>query len=108
MAGGPKMSKGTACQGWYLFSYLMHQLIGQIYNVFRHMSQKKFFFVFHLLSVAQETFLQFNNAVIQSEPEDYGRDPESRDLAEYQIILDLPPPPKITGTRYSAHCNHRN
>jgi hypothetical protein len=65
-----------------------------------HVSQKKFFIVFHLLHVAQETFLQFNNDVIPrlgrrdlrpGEPEDSGRDPESRDAEEYQIILDPPP-----------------
>jgi hypothetical protein len=59
--------------------------MGQIYKVFRHMSQKKFFIVFHLLPVAQETFFQFNNAVIPGEPEDFGRDPESREVAEIKL-----------------------
>ena len=39
-----------------------------------HVSQKKFFIVFHLLHVAQETFLQFNNDVIPGET----RNPEMR------------------------------
>ena len=60
-----------------------------------HVSQKKFFIVFHLLHVAQETFLQFNNDVIPGEPKDSGQDPESRDAEEYQIMFD--PPPKAAG-----------
>ncbi|KPK30183.1 MAG: hypothetical protein AMK69_04175 [Nitrospira bacterium SG8_3] len=66
------------------------------------------------MPVAQETFFQFDNVVLPGEPEDFGRDPwfdrpfdkltvlskveglttlseaegESREVAEYQIILD--------------------
>jgi hypothetical protein len=40
---------------------------------------------------AEETVSQFEKAVIPSEPNDYGRDPESRKVGENQIILDPPP-----------------
>jgi hypothetical protein len=40
-----------------------------------------------LNSPPSETLLQFDKAVIPGEPNDFGRDPESRRIVEYQIIL---------------------
>ena len=42
---------------------------------------------------SMEAASQFNRAVIPGEPNDSGRDPESRKVAENQIVLDLPPKP---------------
>ena len=48
-----------------------------------------------------ETVLQYDEAVIPGEPNDCGRDPESRKVAEIQIILD--PPPSSAGDDELGH-----
>ncbi len=45
----------------------------------------------HIPPPLWETEWQFDKGVIPGEPKDFGRDPESRKIAETQIILDLPP-----------------
>jgi hypothetical protein len=45
--------------------------------------------------------LRFEKAVIPGEPEDFGRDPESRELLKNQTILD--PPPKAAGDDELRH-----